>query len=366
MQRSRPRKCRPPVVRGLIAVVAALALTASCSGPKDDASGQSGEGCAVAKGTTKKIVAGGLISGSYGPVYVAAGLGYYKEAGFDVEFVNASNPTDALGLLAQGRMDVYLGAGSAGMLNHVASGVNVRIAAAGGTIGTDSKYKAPSGFFVRKQLHDSGEITKPEDLKGRKVGSFGAAGSAVSYYIGLLAESAGMKLSNLELVPLDPPSAVEALKQGGVDASYLTAPFSNQSVERGIAVPLTDAKAVYGKEQAPVVMFGRNLLEDDPAAGCAFLAATMRGAEQLQGEYWKKPDVTEAFADAMKVEPSFIKENAAYNFDPKMTNDPKTIEGMQRMFGEMDLLKYDDNLTADKVFATELWQRAVDARKAKR
>ncbi len=358
-------RSRSPGVRllALASVLGVLAATAAC-GAQTDTGSASTKGCSVPKGETKKIVAGGLISGSYGPVYVADGLGYYKDAGFEVDFVNAANPADALGLLAQGRMDVYLGAPSAGMLNQVDAGVGVRIAGAGGTIGTPEKFAPPSGFYVRKKLHDSGEVTTPEDIKGRKVGSFGAAGSAVSYYIGLLAESAGLKLADTKLVPLDPPSAVQALEKGGVDVSYLTAPFSTQAVQSGVAEPLGDPKQVYGDEQAPVLMYGPNLLEKDPAAGCAFLAATMRGAEALQGEYWKQGDVAAAFAKRLGVKPDFISEHAIYDFDPRMENDPRTIKGMQRMFGEMDLLQYDQPLSPGRVFANDLWKRAVAEREA--
>ena len=348
----------------LTVVLVAVAATFGCSANDSsttELAADVGE-CSVPEGETREVVAGGLTSGSYGPVYVADGLGFYEEAGFDVEFVNAANPSDALGLLGSDRLDVYLGAGSAGMLNQINAGIDVRIVAAGGTIGTPSEYEAPSGFYVRKELFDSGEVTDAADLAGRKVGSFGTAGSAVSYYIGLLVESAGLTLDDLELVALDPPSAVQALEQGAIDMSYLTAPFSSQAVERGIAVPLADAKSIYGDEQAPVVMFGPRLLGEDAEAGCAFLAATMRGAEALQGEYWEDPEAAAAFAERLGVEPSFIAENAIYNFDPELENDPRTIEGMQRMFRELDLLKYDEDLTGEQVFAEELRRQAVLAR----
>lgn len=347
----------------LLAVVTVLGLTVGCAIQGGGSGEVSSSGsCSVPEGETRELVAGGLISGSYGPVYVADGLGYFKDARIKVKFINAANPTDALELLARGELDVYLGAPSAGMLNMVEAGAPVRIAAAGGTIGTDDKHAAPSGFFVRKELADSGEVTKPADIKGRKVGSFGPAGSAVSYYIGLLAESAGLKLKDVELVSLDPPSAVEALNKGGIDISYLTAPFSSQVVQRGTAVPLGNPKEIYGDEQAPVIMFGPKLLEKEAATGCAFLAASMRGAEALQGEYWAKQDVAAAFAKQMGVDASFIAEHAVYNFDPQMKNDPRTIEGMQRMFGEMDLLQYDKPVAPDQVFANGLWQRAANAR----
>ena len=352
---------RSLIVR-LFALAAVLATAVGCTAQGGSGTAPSSGGCSVPQGETRTITAGGLISGSYGPVYVADGLGYFKDAGIKVKFINAANPSDALGLLSQGRLDVYLGAPSAGMLNQVEAGAPVRIAAAGGTIGTDDKHAAPSGFYVRKKLADSGEVTEPADIKGRKIGSFGPAGTAVSYYIGLLAESAGLKLKDVNLVSLDPPSAVEALNKGGIDVSYLTAPFSSQVVQRGIAEPLGDPKQIYGQEQAPVIMYGPKMLEEDPATGCAFLAASMRGAEALQGEYWKKPDVAAAFAKPMGVEPDFIAKHAVYNFDPQMKNDPRTVKGMQRMFGEMDLLQYDEPLPPKRVFANDLWKRAVKAR----
>lgn len=357
---------RSSLLRGF-ACLALTAATVGCTSDADDevdaqGAGASAEGeCAVPEGERRELVAGGLISGSYGPVYVADGLGYYDDAGIEVEFTTLANPADALGLLAGGRLDVYLGAGSAGMLNQINSGIDVRIAGAGGNIATDEQYDAPSGFYVRKELFESGEVTEAADLEGRKVGSFGPSGSAVSYYIGLLLESGGLTLEEVEIVPLAPPSAMQALEQGAIAASYLTAPFSSQAVESGAAVSLGVAKEIYGDEQAPVIMLGKSLLTDDRATGCAFLAATMRGAEALQGEYWENPEVAAAFAEKMAVEPSFIAENAIYNFDPELTNDPRTIEGMQRMFGDLGLLQYDEPLSEDRVFAEDLRQQAAEA-----
>lgn len=345
-----------------LALLTSLLMVAACSSGEDPATTASPEGCAVSDDAPKTLSAGGLISGSYGAVYVAEGLGYYEEAGFEVEFVNIADPADALGLLSQGGLDIYLGAPGAGMLNQINAGLDVRIAAAGGTIGTDEEHPAPSGFYVNKDLYESGVITEAADIEGRKIGSFGTTGSAVSYYIGLLAESANLTLNDVDLVELDPPGAVEALDQGGIEISYLTAPFSTQSVERGIAVPLVDAKEIYGDEQAPVLMFGPALLEEDPAAGCAFLAATMRGAEDLQGEYWNNSEVAEAFAGQMGVDPGFIEESAVFDFDPELANDPATVENMQRMFGELELLQYEEPLTGDDVFAEEIRLRAVEER----
>jgi len=278
-----------------------------------------------------------------GVVVVANELGYFKEEKINFEVEVVANSQDAIALLAQGRLDVVTGALSAGMLNSVASGLNVRVVSSVSNIsavpGTDTP--APSGLFIRKELYDSGEFTDFADLKGRTVAAVGGIGSASSYLVGLYAEKGGLTLNDVTLKNLSAPDSLAALKSGAVDAAYLAAPFSLQSVSTGIGVELGKARDVYGAQTQSALLFGPNLLDRNPRAGAAVMRALKKAQDLMQGDYRKNQQVVDALKAGAELTDSQVQDTPPYHTDLVM--NPATIEEMQRMFlGIGNVLTYTD------------------------
>ncbi|WP_432040658.1 ABC transporter substrate-binding protein [Streptomyces cucumeris] len=159
---SRARRHR--VTGAALASVVALAMLTSCAEEPESAGGKGGEGITVGLTYTPNI--------QFAPFYVAAEKGFYKDAGLHVTLRHHGAAEDLFGALKSGKEDVVY-AGGDEMLQ--ARSKNVPVV----DIATFYQ-KYPVGLIVPK---DS-DIRKPEDLKGRKIGTPGPFGET---YFGLLA-----------------------------------------------------------------------------------------------------------------------------------------------------------------------------------
>ncbi|MEU8827241.1 ABC transporter substrate-binding protein [Streptomyces sp. NPDC048636] len=164
MRTSTSRTRRYRVTGAALASVVALATLTSCAEEPEGAGGKSGDGITVGLTYTPNI--------QFAPFYAAAEKGYYKDAGLHVTLRHHGAAEDLFGALKSGKEDVVY-AGGDEMLQ--ARSKNVPIV----DIATFYQ-KYPVGLIVPK---DSG-IRKPEDLKGRKIGTPGPFGET---YFGLLA-----------------------------------------------------------------------------------------------------------------------------------------------------------------------------------
>jgi len=99
------------------------------------------------------------------PIYIAYEKGYFKEQGLDVELIPFDSGAKMVAALGSGQLDVGSGEAGTALLNAIDQGFDVQV-----VMGTGSMPKGygPNPFLVRKDLYDSGEITEPADLKGKK------------------------------------------------------------------------------------------------------------------------------------------------------------------------------------------------------
>src|SRR6185295_1408910 len=95
---------------------------------------------------------------------------------------------DAMSLAAQGQLDAVVGGFAAATFNAIDRGLEVR------AVGAQPQTGFPSALMVRRDLLDSRQVQSIADLKGRKVGIAGGAGSTGSYWV-----SAKLREANLGL-----------------------------------------------------------------------------------------------------------------------------------------------------------------------
>ncbi|MGM7700065.1 ABC transporter substrate-binding protein [Microbacterium sp. A84] len=339
-------------VLGAVAAIAMISATAACSGTDPDDESTDG---------TKTLKAGYVASlGAAAQPFMAERLGCYDGLGIEVELTPVANPADAIAFLANEKLDIYIGSPTAGMFNQVAQGSLIKAVSGQATINTPGDAPAPSGFFAAKKLVDSGEVKTVADLKGMRVGAIGAMGTASSYLIGKSLEQGGLTPRDVELIPLSLADTVTALENGGIDAAFLAAPYSSMAVDQGVAVPIVDSKEAYGDETTATIIFGPTLLEKDRESGAAFLKAMECATEPLQGDYRKNPDVVAALSEGLKVPEDTITDGALYYFDPALTLNESTFDGMQKMFADYGgLLTYKDPLPIDKLVDREILADAL-------
>ena len=303
-----------------------------------------GAGPAAGGGGDGSVRVGYISGAALAPAFVADALGCYRSHGLDVTFQPINNPADAIAFLSSGKIDAYVGSPSAGMFNQVARGANLKMVASLGSVNTPGDEPAPSG------LYGAAGVTKVADLKGKRVASLGTVGTATSFLLGKSLESGGLSLSDVEVVPLSLPDMTEALRNGGVAAALLVAPYTRKAVTEGFATALVDSKAAYGKETTSGIMYGPNLLAKNRETGVSYLRAVACAAERMQGDWRKDPEIVKALADFMKVPGNVISGGGLYAFDPTLKVNAGTLTDMQKMFGSHDgTLTYDDALPAERL-----------------
>ncbi|MBH5335081.1 ABC transporter substrate-binding protein [Streptomyces pactum] len=180
----------------LLSVVAVTALT-SCADEPGKSEGKNGDPITVGLTYTPNI--------QFAPFYVAVEKGFYKSAGVKVSLRHHGAAEDLFGALKQGREDVVY-AGGDEMLQ--ARSKNLPIV----DIAT-VYHKYPVALLVP----EDSDIRKPQDLKGRTIGTPGPFGET---YFGLLAllKEAGLseKDAKVKYIGFTQQAALKGNKTDGV------------------------------------------------------------------------------------------------------------------------------------------------------
>jgi NitT/TauT family transport system substrate-binding protein len=230
---------------------------------------------------------GYLASAGYAPFFVAKEKGYFEELGLDVMLQRFDSGSKMIAPLSAGQLDVGGGEPGTAMFNGIHQGLDIRP-----VCGFASQAQGFSGvpFLVRKDLFDSGAVTKPADLKGRKIGVNVQRGMS-EYTVDKVMRLGGLTIDDAVMVEVPFPDMPAALANQAVDAVTTTYPGAAKVVNDGIAVVLLEGDQIAGEIQNGVAYFGKRLL--DPAnkeVGVRFLMAYLKANRELQGAGWKDPE----------------------------------------------------------------------------
>jgi NitT/TauT family transport system substrate-binding protein len=133
--------------------------------------------------------------------------------------------------MATNQVQVGQGGISAGFFNAVAEGLPLTMALEAGS--TPLYHQ----ILVRSDLKD--KIKTPADLKGRTVG-ISSPGSAAIYEIGMVLDSVGLKLKDIDIKYVSYTQMGPALANGALDAALEVAPFGEIAIEKKMAIGWTD------------------------------------------------------------------------------------------------------------------------------
>jgi len=173
---------------------------------------------AIAQGRQK--IAIGFQPLASGPLWVARGEGYFEEAGLDVEWIRFTSAIAQITALQGGQ--IQLGQGGPGA--YLIGRLN----------GADVSWL--SGFFDFNPLEglvvgpDTG-ITDVAGLKGRKVAA--RVGTDGHFMLSTALAREGLSITDVEMINLEAPNQVAAMKAGEIDAAYTWDPFVGQMVGFG-------------------------------------------------------------------------------------------------------------------------------------
>ncbi|MHC6179067.1 ABC transporter substrate-binding protein [Clostridium sp. JNZ X4-2] len=170
------------------------------------------------------------------PVYIADQKGFFKEQGIKITFTGTVSQADMITSVASGA-NTFGGTSASSITLAIAKGVKIKAVAAGWA----STPKNPSvGYVVRA---DS-PIKSIKDLKGKKI-----ATTPHSYQLLNLLEKAGLKESDVTVVPLSFDQEEAALVAGSVDVIEVLPPYLTKIVKTGVGRILIDGTQVSGEQK---------------------------------------------------------------------------------------------------------------------
>jgi NitT/TauT family transport system substrate-binding protein len=164
---------------------------------------------------------------SNGAELIALDRGYFKEAGLNVEIDDIDTSANTMVLLAQNRLQVIAGGVSAGYFNAIDKGLPVII--------VGDRVSTPIGHNLMLRPDLKGAITDLRQLKGRIIASNGV-GSVSTYETGKMLETAGLKISDVDIKVLRFNQMAAALANKAIDAALLIPPFVYEYAEQNFAV----------------------------------------------------------------------------------------------------------------------------------
>lgn len=152
--------------------------------------------------------------------------GLYEKHGLDVELVLFSSGTDLIKGIVGGQLDAGV-LGFTNAVNWVAKGADLKVV--GG---------AQMGYHSILVQPGSG-IAQVEDLKGRSLASQQQGSTADIVLNGATFQQAGLSRKDVEMVYVDPATAIQSLAAGRVDAAFVFEPYEQ------IAKAVSGAEAIY-------------------------------------------------------------------------------------------------------------------------
>lgn len=197
----------------------------------------------------------------YLPLTIAEQLGYFKEAGLEVEINDFGGGAKALQSLIGGSVEVVTGA-----YEHT-----IRMQAKNQDVRAVIELGRYPGIVLGVKKDKAATIKTIADLKGAKIGVT-APGSSTNFFVNFLLAKAGQKPDAASFIGVGGgPSAVAAIKKGEIDAISNLDPVITKLEADGDIVVLADTrttegtKAIFGgSNPAAVVYIKGDFIDKNP------------------------------------------------------------------------------------------------------
>lgn len=204
----------------------------------------------------------------YSGVFLAADLGYFKDAGLDVSLKPFSNPGDTLPALVAGQLDIGLTTlQNLAVLNGNGETDVVAIALVDSSNGADA--------VVAKKQYAS-----IKDLRGKTVALTLGEVNHFLFLAGL--KQAGVTPASVKITSMSADDAGAAFVAGKVDAAVTWEPWVTKATKKGGHVIFTSA-AIPDTIMDSIAIRGSKLRES-AATYKSFIAAVDRGVQYLKAE----------------------------------------------------------------------------------
>lgn len=235
-------------------------------------------GVTLARAEETTIRIGLVRSISNGAELIALDRGYFKQAGLKVEIEDIDTSANTMVLLATNQLQIVAGGVAAGYFNALEKNLPVTIIA--DRVSTPIRHN----LMLRADLKN--EIKDLKQLKGRVVASNGV-GSVSSYEVGKMLETAGLKMSDVDLKILRFPQMGTAFANKGIDAALLIPPFTYEFLDQGLAVEFAEPDKLVQPSPMTiaVIMVNTDWAKQHPEALQNYYTAYLRGVRDYCNAY---------------------------------------------------------------------------------
>jgi ABC-type nitrate/sulfonate/bicarbonate transport system substrate-binding protein len=154
--------------------------------------------------------------------------------------------------------------------------------------------------------------------------------------VALILRKFGLTMKDIQAVNIAAPEQQVALERKAVDAMFCAAPFTALFAEKKLAQIIGSAPVGIA---GTGIFFGPTLLNDAPTA-TAVMKAFRRGAAEVAGSGYYKPENLAAMAKYTGQPVDLIKTTDRYDFKPDLRIDQTTLTDMQNEFITQGILAY--------------------------
>jgi NitT/TauT family transport system substrate-binding protein len=226
-----------------------------------------------------RLAVGGKTSLYYLPLTITERLGYFKEAGLDVEISDLQGGAKSLQALMGGSADVVTGS-----FDHT-----IQIQAKGQQIIALVQLGRFPGFALALRKEKAANYTGPKDLKGMKIGVT-APGSSTHFMVLYMMSQVGLKPEDASFIGTGSGgTVVAAVQHGEVDGISNADPMVTKLDKEGLVKIVADTRTldgtvkVYGGPYPAAVLYApASFVEKNPNTAQALVTAFVRGLKWVQ------------------------------------------------------------------------------------
>jgi NitT/TauT family transport system substrate-binding protein len=295
---------------------------------------------------------------SYAPLYIAVEKGYFEEQGLNVEVERFVSAERMIVPLSTGQLDAGAGQTGTALLNGANQDLDV-MAVCNNVTTRPGQNGFP--FLIRADLYESGEVTEPADLKGKKIG-LNIERGIVEYSIAKVLAAGGLTVDDVELVPIPFADMPVAFANAALDAAMMPGTIASVIVRDGEAVILPGYDEIGGETTITIVIFGKRFLEpENREAAVRFLEAWLKARREIEESNWSNEEDLAIISEYINLPPKVIQNETKSYADPNCEFVFDSMADIQDYYLSRGYVEYTEPLPfsefVDETFKDEALKR---------
>lgn len=228
---------------------------------------------AAAGGSRSVQVGLGNASASNAGIYVADGLGFFAQAGLQINYVDFGSASEVMPALARGDLEIGDVGINPALFNAVARHFGIKLVADKGSMPPGFGF---TSFVVATSLAD--QIKGAKDLKGRTLAMTPPGlGTANGFVLNKYLDQANLSTSDVNIVPIAFPEQIAALTNHSIDAAIMAEPFATRAVQNGVGVRVATLDQIDPYQQVAGLVYSDDFIAKHRDLGIAWMTAYVKG-----------------------------------------------------------------------------------------